>query len=118
MLLIGFLVLSHSVLANQKTIRFLGVVSLLIVFEFLNLLLHPWLGSVIHHFPVLMLVAMVGVAALLVPMHHKVEHWVIQRLIEKNNRIRLAAAKRTIQQLEGGTETAVVNTETGTKQTH
>lgn len=99
-LLIGFLVLSHSVLANQKLIRFLGVISLLIVFEFLNLLLHPWLGAVTHHSPILMLLAMVCVAALLVPMHHKIEHWVVHRLVEKNNRIRLAAAKRTIAQLE------------------
>jgi hypothetical protein len=117
-LLIGFLVLSHSVLANQKLIRFLGVVSLLIIFEFLNLLLHPWLGGVTHHSPILMLLAMVCVAALLVPLHHRVEHWVIHRLVEKNNRIRLAAAKRTIQQLEGGTETVVVNKETGAEQQH
>ncbi|OLY94295.1 hypothetical protein BUE76_22210 [Cnuella takakiae] len=118
MLLIGFLVLSHSVLANQKTIRFLGVVSLLIVFEFLNLLLHPWLGAITHHSPVLMLLAMVCVAALLVPLHHKLEHWITHKMVEKNNRIRLAAAKRTIQQLEGGTETVVVNTEAGTEQKH
>lgn len=117
-LLIGFLVLSHSVLANQKLIRFLGVVSLLIVFEFLNLLLHPWLGAVTHHSPILMLLAMVCVAALLVPLHHKVEHWIIHRLVEKNNRIRLAAAKRTIQQLEGGSETVIVNNETGAEQQH
>jgi hypothetical protein len=103
-LLIGFLVLSHSVLANQKLIRFLGVISLLIVFEFLNLLLHPWLGKVTHHSPVLMLLAMVCVAALLVPLHHRLEHWITHKMVEKNNRIRLAAAKRTIQQLEGGTE--------------
>jgi tetratricopeptide (TPR) repeat protein len=100
-LLILFLVLSHSVLANQKLIRFLGVISLLIVFEFLNLLLHPWLGKVTHHSPVLMLLAMVCVAALLVPLHHKLEHWITHKMVEKNNRIRLAAAKRTIQNLEG-----------------
>jgi tetratricopeptide (TPR) repeat protein len=100
-LLIGFLVLSHSVLANQKLIRFLGVISLLIVFEFLNLLLHPWLGKVTHHSPVLMLLAMVCVAALLVPLHHRMEHWITHKMVEKSNRIRLAAAKRTIQQLEG-----------------
>jgi hypothetical protein len=79
----------------------LGIVSLLIVFESLNLLLHPWIGAVTHHSPILMLLAMVCVAALLVPMHHKVEHWVTHRLVEKNNRIRLAAAKLTIQQIEG-----------------
>lgn len=100
-LLILFLVLSHSIVANQKIIRFLGVISLLIVFEFLNLFLHPWLGAVTHHSPVLMLLAMVCVAALLVPLHHKLEHWITHKMVEKNNRIRLAAAKKTIATLEG-----------------
>ena len=101
--LIGFLLLSHSIIANQKLIRFLGVITLLIIFEFLNLLLHPWLGAITHHSPVLMLLAMVCLAALLIPLHHKLEHWITHRMVEKNNRIRLAAAKRTIQQLEGTT---------------
>jgi tetratricopeptide (TPR) repeat protein len=99
-LFIGFLLLSHTVLASQKLIRFLGIVSLLIVFEFLNLFLHPLLGGVTHHSPVFMLLAMVCVAALLVPLHHKLEHLVIHRLVEKNNRIRLTAAKKTIEMLE------------------
>jgi hypothetical protein len=103
-LLIGFLVLSHSIIANQRLIRFLGVICLLIVFEFLNLLLHPWLGAITHHSPVLMLLAMVCVAAVLIPLHHKLEHWITEKLVKKNNRIRLAAAKRTIQQLEGSTD--------------
>lgn len=104
-LLILFLALSHSVLASPKLIRFLGIISLLIVFEFLNLLLHPWLGKVTHHSPVLMLLAMVCVAAMLVPLHHKMEHWVTHKMIEKNNRIRLTVAKRTIQELEAGKNT-------------
>ncbi len=116
--LIAFLVLSHSIIANQKLIRFLGIISLLIIFEFLNLLLHPWLGEITHHSPVLMLLSMVSLAALLIPLHHRMEHWITHKMVEKNNRIRLAAAKRTIQQLEGGTETVVVNTEAGTEQKH
>jgi hypothetical protein len=100
-LLGGFLVLSHSVVANQRMIKFLGVVSLLIIFEFSNLLLHPWLGAITHHSPVLMLLAMVCVAGLLVPLHHRIEHWTIHKLVEKNNRIRLAAARKTIAKLEG-----------------
>jgi mannose/fructose/N-acetylgalactosamine-specific phosphotransferase system component IID len=99
-LLIGFLVLSHTTLASQKLIRFLGVVSLLIVFEFLNLFLHPFLGAITHHSPVFMLLAMVCIAAMLVPLHHKIEHWTIHKLVEKNNKIRLAAAKKTIEELE------------------
>jgi small-conductance mechanosensitive channel len=95
-----FLLLSRSLLINTKVIAFLGVVALLIVFEFLNLLLHPFLERITHHSPVLMLLALVCIAALLVPLHHKVEHWATKKLVEKNKQIRLAAAKKTIAQLE------------------
>lgn len=48
-----------------------------------------------------MLLILVCIASILVPLHHMIEHWVTNRLVEKNNRIRQAAAKRTIEQLEG-----------------
>ena len=95
-----FLLLSHSFIANEKVIRFLGVVALLIVFEFFNLLLHPFLERVTHHSPILMLLSLVCIASLLVPLHHKMEKWAINRLVEKNKKIRLAIAQRTIEQLE------------------
>ncbi|MDB5191875.1 MAG: Tetratricopeptide repeat-containing protein [Segetibacter sp.] len=92
-LLIVFLLLSHSVIANQTSIRFLGVLSLLIVFEFLNLLLHPYLGDLTHHQSIFMLGAMVIIAALLIPLHHKLEHWIIHKLVEKNNGIKRSSKK-------------------------
>ena len=95
-----FLLLSRSFITNTKLIEFLGVIALLIVFEFLNLLLHPFLKRITHHSPVLMLLALVCIAALLVPLHHKVEKWATHKLVEKNKQIRLAAAKKTIEQLE------------------
>ena len=95
-----YLLLSRSFITNTKMIEFFGVISLLIVFEFLNLLLHPFLEKVTHHSPVLMLLALVCIAALLVPLHHKAEKWATQKLIEKNKKVRLAAAKKTIKQLE------------------
>jgi len=96
-----FFLLSHSIIANPKIIRFLGVIALLIAFEFIYLLIHPLIGELTDYSPLLMLFIMVCVAAVLVPLHHKIEHSIIQRLVEKNNRIRLAAAKKTIAQLEG-----------------
>jgi tetratricopeptide (TPR) repeat protein len=95
-----YLLLSRSFITNTKMIEFFGVVALLIVFEFLNLLLHPFLERVTHHSPVLMLLALVCIAALLVPLHHKVEHWATAKLVEKNKKIRLASAKKTIEELE------------------
>lgn len=96
-----FLLLSRSFIANPKLISFFSVVALLIVFEFLNLLLHPFLEKLTNHTPVFMLVALVCIAALLVPLHHKIEKWSANKLVEKNKEIRLAHAKKTIEKLEG-----------------
>jgi tetratricopeptide (TPR) repeat protein len=98
--IILFMVLSSSIIINTKLIEFFGVIALLIVFEFLNLLLHPFLERITHHSPVLMLLALVCIAALLVPLHHKLEKWATHKLVEKNKAIRLAAAKKTIEELE------------------
>lgn len=95
-----FLLLSRSFITNTKLIEFLGVIALLIVFEFLNLLLHPYLERVTHHSPIMMLMALVFIAALLVPLHHKLQKWATFKLVEKNKQIRLAAAKKTIQELD------------------
>jgi len=95
-----FLLLSHSIIAKEGLIRFIGIIGLLVVFEFINLLIHPALERITHHSPVLMLLILVCIAALLIPLHHKLEKWIIHRMVEKNKRIRLAAAKRTIEQLE------------------
>ncbi|HQX97769.1 MAG: hypothetical protein IPH34_08560 [Chitinophagaceae bacterium] len=95
-----FLALSRRHITNTKVIQFLGVIALLVVFEFLNLLLHPFLERITHHNPILMLLALVCIAALLVPLHHKLEKWATHKLVEKNKQIRLAAAKKTIEELE------------------
>jgi len=98
--IILFLMLSRRHITNTKLIQFLGVVALLLVFEFLNLLLHPFLERITNHSPVLMLLALVCIASLLVPLHHKLEKWATHKLVEKNKQIRLAAAKKTIEELE------------------
>jgi hypothetical protein len=49
-----------------------------------------------------MVLALVRIAAILVPLHHKVEHWATAKLVEKNKQIRLASAKKTIEELEKG----------------
>jgi tetratricopeptide (TPR) repeat protein len=94
-----FLLLSRSLITNVKLIQFLSIVALLIVFEFLNLLLHPFLERITHHSPVLMLLALVCIASLLVPLHHRLEKWATHRLVMKNKEIRLSAAKKTIRLL-------------------
>jgi len=98
--ILGFLIFSRSYVASAKAISFLCVVALLIVFEFLNLLLHPVIGVITHHSPVFMLLALVCLAALLIPLHHRLEKWAKKLLVDKNTDIRLAKAKKTIEELE------------------
>jgi tetratricopeptide (TPR) repeat protein len=94
-----YLLLSRSFISNTKWIEFFGILGLLFVFEFLNLLLHPFLEEMTHHSPFWMLLSLVCIAGLLVPLHHRLETWATKKLVEKNRQIRLAAAEKTIQAL-------------------
>ena len=71
--IIFFLIFSRSIVANERLISFFGILGLLIVFEFINLLIHPWLASFTEESPVLMLFALVLIASLLIPIHHRLE---------------------------------------------
>ena len=96
-----FLLLSRSIIVKTKFIEFFGVLGLLAVFEFINLFIHPYLAHATNDSPVLMLVVLIAIGALLIPMHHKLEKWITKIMVEKNKKIRLAAAKKTIATLEG-----------------
>lgn len=63
-------------------IEFMVLVGLLLFFEFISLLIHPWLESRTHHTPVMMLMALVLVAAILVPYHHRLEEILKKRLVK------------------------------------
>ena len=102
--IILFLLFSRSIVANERLISFFGVLGLLVVFEFVNLFIHPWLSSITHESPVLMLLALVLIASLLIPIHHRLEKWIKEKMTEKNKVIRLAAAKKTIEKLEKTSE--------------
>jgi tetratricopeptide (TPR) repeat protein len=66
---------------HVKVIRVLGVVSLLFFFEYLTLLLHPTVARLTHHTPVLEILIFVAIGAILIPTHHRLEHWLINKLI-------------------------------------
>lgn len=74
------LVLSR-VNVHIKIIRVLGILSLLFLFEYLTLLLHPTVANLTHHTPVFEILIFVVLAAILIPLHHKMEHWFIHKLI-------------------------------------
>jgi NADH:ubiquinone oxidoreductase subunit 3 (subunit A) len=84
-----FLLLSRTVIVNERLISFFAILGLLVVFEFINLLIHPWLASFTHESPVLMLLALVIIASLLIPLHHRLEHLIKEKMVEKNKAIKI-----------------------------
>ncbi len=83
----GFFLLTllmSKIRIHPRLIKILGVLSLLILFEYLLLLLHPYVTKLTNHTPVYEMLIFVSMAAILIPGHHRIEHWLIQRLT--NNR--------------------------------
>ena len=80
----GFFLLTlflSRVRVHIKLIRLLGILSLLFLFEYLTLLLHPTVARLTHHTPVYEILIFVALAAILIPLHHRLEHWLINKLL-------------------------------------
>ena len=83
---------------HVRLIKILGVLSLLILFEYLTLLLHPYVAEITHHTPVYEMLIFVSIAAILIPAHHRVENLLIKWLTKNRplfagNRIKMKTAK-------------------------
>jgi len=65
-----------------RVIKVLGVLSLLFFFEYLTLWLHPTVAELTGHMPIFEILIFVCVAAVLIPLHHRAERWLIDRLIQ------------------------------------
>ena len=61
---------------KHRLIEYLGIIGLLMLFEFIALFIHPYIAHWTHHTPIYMLIILVGVAAILSPLHHKLTHWI------------------------------------------
>jgi len=54
--------------------------SILFLFEFVTLMLHSYVGDVSRHTPYIEFLAFVCIAAIMIPLHHRFNHWLIKRL--------------------------------------
>lgn len=79
----GFVLVFSKRKVRPRTIEFLGLLGLLFLFEFVALVIHPYIDELTHHTPVQKLIASVLVASVLVPMHHRLEKWVRHNLVRQ-----------------------------------
>ena len=66
---------------KARIIDILSTFSVLIIFEFINLLIHTKIERLTHHNMVLTLLCLLGVAAIVIPLHHSIEHWLKKKLV-------------------------------------
>lgn len=67
---------------HLRVIKALGILSLLFLFEYLTLWLHPTVAELTGHMPIFEILIFVCVAAVLIPLHHRTEKWLIDTLTQ------------------------------------
>ncbi len=67
---------------KQSVVKILGIVSLMFAFEFITLLTHPLVAKLTNYNLILEMLVFVTLGFILVPAHHKLEHWLINHLIK------------------------------------
>ena len=83
-----FLVIVRTIVVNEKFVTYFGTIGLLIVFEFVNMAIHPYLeahGPFVeeHNAKLFMLAVLVAIASILERLHHKLDKYVRHQLVEK-----------------------------------
>ena len=69
---------------SARVVEFLGILSLLLLFEFITDLIYPYVGNLTNENPIWEMLILVVVAALLEPLNNKMEHWVKSHLVRKS----------------------------------
>jgi hypothetical protein len=69
---------------HKRLVEFMGIVSVLLFFEYITLLLHPYIAEKSHHSPIIEIVIFVAIAAIITPAHHRIQHWLLKKLAEYN----------------------------------
>lgn len=95
-----FLVISKSFIVHERWVKFLGVLALLILFEYFYILIDPFVVKITHESPLWMILLLLGIAMILEPAHNRVEHWITHKVIAKNKLLRLEAAKARVAKRE------------------
>ena len=83
-LFIALLIFSQKNI-HPRAIEALSVIVLLLAFEFITLIIHPYVEKLTHHNPIYMLMILAGVAAILGPLHHRLTHLLKHKLVHKHH---------------------------------
>jgi ABC-type uncharacterized transport system fused permease/ATPase subunit len=81
--LFAVLILLSRRKSKPRALQYLGLVGLLLLFEFVTIFLHPFIAKFSSYTPVFILIISVAVAFLLAPIHTRLTDWVQNKLGRK-----------------------------------
>jgi tetratricopeptide (TPR) repeat protein len=80
-----FVLFLSRIKVKARFVEFLGILSLLMFFEFITDLLYPFVNSLTNESPVWEMLILVIIAALLEPLNYRMEKWVKTRLVHTHD---------------------------------
>ncbi len=69
---------------HKRIIESSGIISILLLFEYITLLIHPFVAEKTNHSPFVEIIIFVTIAAVITPSHHKIQDWLMGRLTKMN----------------------------------
>jgi tetratricopeptide (TPR) repeat protein len=79
---------------KRRVVEFTGILSLLMLFEYITLLVHPAIVNLTNDTPAYEIIIFISIAAILTPAHHRIQSWLIYRLtVHKDRMIKITTKK-------------------------
>lgn len=89
---------------HRKVIELAGIISVLLFFEYITLMLHPFVKEMTHHNAFYEIIIFVCIAAIITPAHHRFQQWLIARLTRMNYVVHHRKERIPVNENEGKTE--------------
>jgi hypothetical protein len=86
-IIILFMSLSRSLITSEKVNAYFATLALLMVFEFLNLMIGPYIGLITANVPALSFVTAICMALILSPLQGRFKKWLTSMMQKKKERI-------------------------------
>lgn len=83
LILIGGILLLGKVRIGAGWLEILSTLSVIVLFEFIQLLMHGTIEKITHHDLLLTYLCLLALAAIVLPIHHRFEHWMKKKISAK-----------------------------------
>lgn len=96
-----FFVLSKNAIVTERVVINIGMVILVMLFEFIYVLIFPFLSHYLEGNQMLLVISLVCISGIVIPIHHRVEHTILELLRKKNLEAHSIRAQSKLSELQG-----------------